>query len=242
MSKRADSWVCRSRAAPAVRTVTESSRAGAGLCSEPVQQAVIVSPISPMAWPDVTLARAVCLFSTFSAAHKNKHVVSHRAKGVRGGKSNPRLVTKTLQQCNIHNSAGVPPSHGYQWCLTWSAAGKTDMAAPLLFPYVWDTVQQMHKSSLAIYFCSAYHVEKLISTSISDSWARDVPFAHMEPITSANSFLRLRKLFDVYMQVLRVGTRSRQILLPRVILIPPGGLGFGRSGSRWGGSEVRLTK
>lgn len=57
------------------------------------------------------------------------------------------------------------------------------MAAPLLFPYVWDTVQQMHKSSLAIYFCSAYHVEKLITTSISDSWARDVPFAHMEPIT-----------------------------------------------------------
>lgn len=71
---------------------------------------------------------------------------------------------------------------------------------------------------------------------------RDVPFAHMEPITSANPFLRLRKLFDVYMRVLRVGTRSRQNLLPRVILIPPGGLGFGRSGSRWGGSEVRLTK
>lgn len=241
MSKRADSWVCRSRAAPAVRTVTESSRAGAGLCSEPVQQAVIVSPISLMAWPDVTLARSVCLFSTFSAAHKNKHVFSHQAKGARGGRSNLRLVTKTLQQCNIHNSAGVPPSHGYQWCLTCSTAGKTVMAAPLLFPYVWDTVQQMHKS-LAIYFCSAYHVEKLISTSISDSWARDVAFAHMEPITSANSFLRPRQLFDVYMRVLRVGTRSRQVLLPRVILIPPGGLGFGRRGSRWGGSEVRLTK
>lgn len=68
--------------------------------------------------------------------------------------------TKTLQQCSIRNPAGVPPSHGYQWCLTCSTAGKTDMAAPLLFPYVWDTVQQMHKSSLAIYFCSAYHVEK----------------------------------------------------------------------------------
>lgn len=91
MSKRADSWVCRSRAAPAVRTVTESSRAGAGLCSEPVQQAVLVSPISLMAWPDVTLARSVCLFSTFSAAHKNKRVFSHQAKGESGAEQAIRV-------------------------------------------------------------------------------------------------------------------------------------------------------
>lgn len=38
VNKRADSWAYRrSAAAPAVRTVTESSRAGAGLCSETVQ-------------------------------------------------------------------------------------------------------------------------------------------------------------------------------------------------------------
>lgn len=157
--------------------------------------------------------------------------------------SNSCLVTKMLQQCHICKPVGVPPSHGYQCCLTCSTAGKTDMADPLLFPYVWDTVQQMHKSSLAIYFCSAYHVENLITTSINDSWARDVSFAHMEPITSANSFLRQRKLFDVYMWALLVGTKSRQILLPAR---HPHRSRWTQLSQEWkqmgGGSEVGLTK
>lgn len=86
---------------PAVRTVTETSRAGAGLCSEPVQRAVIVSPICLMAWPDVTLARSICLFSTFSITHlpltENKHIFSHKATGkLWGGGPNSCLVTKML--------------------------------------------------------------------------------------------------------------------------------------------------
>lgn len=107
---------------------------------------------------------------------KNKQQFLPQGNGEHGGGgawvgvgSNPCLVTKMLQQCNIGEPVGVLPSHGYQCCLTCSTAGKTDMAAPLLFPYVWDTVQQMHKSSLAVYFCSASHVENLITTSINDS-------------------------------------------------------------------------
>lgn len=53
----------------------------------------------------------------------------------------------------------------------------------LLSPYVWDTVQQMHMSSLPSFFCSACHVEKLITIWVNDSWGSQARRAHMEPIT-----------------------------------------------------------
>lgn len=245
--RRADSQAYRSRAVPAVRTVTVSSRAGAGLFSETVQQGGYSLSYLPdgLAWCDISQSRLPFLhllhctppfyrkINTFSPTRQREHG---------GGESNPCLVTKMLQQCNIRKAVGVPPSHGYQCCLTCSTAGNTDMAAPLLFPYAWDTVQQMHKSSLAIYFCSAYHVENLITTSINDSWARDVPFAHMEPIASANSFLRLRKLFDVYMRTLLVGTKSRQILLPARHHHRSRWTQLWQEWKQMGGSEVGLRK
>lgn len=38
------------------------------------------------------------------------------------------------------------------------------------------------------------------------------------------------------------GQKADKSCSPRVIIIAPGGLSFGSSGSRWGGSEVGLTK
>lgn len=124
-----------------------------------------------------------------------------------------------------------PPSHWYQCCITCRTTRKDRHSGSTPLPICLDCTidAQVFFSN---FFCSVCHVEKLITTSINDSWARDMPLSHMEPIISHDSFIRLRKLFDVF---------TCKLLIEKVLF--PHHSRYRRFNcGRWEGSELRLTK
>lgn len=127
LHKQKDSCAHGSRAAPAVRTVTVSSRPDRGLCFETVQQAFSLSYLpGGLAWPGVTLARSVCLFSTFSFAHlPPTEIQTHflPQDHINRNKIYPCHVScyhSNIQATTMWHSCPLwnPPSHWYQCGIT----------------------------------------------------------------------------------------------------------------------------
>lgn len=129
MCKHTDSCEHRSRAAPAVRSVTVSSRPGRGLWLDTVQLAVSL-PYLPdgLAWPRVTLARSVCLFSTVSLAHLLCLPVCtdtqiHFLPQGHVNRKGATHITKGLLRC--HDSAGLTKISMLQQCDIRTLLGST---------------------------------------------------------------------------------------------------------------------
>lgn len=163
---------------------------------------------SVASWDTASLNFAIMMIWWYSLlcipnqqSHNNSSPVTQRQHGQR---STTKLVTTdplfcfnfkawfqilpfqcSLLKCDICDMlvSTFPPMSAC--CVTCiPSASTTDTAVSLLLsPYVWDTVQQMHMSSLPSFFCSACHVEKLITIWVNDSWGSSARRAHMEPIT-----------------------------------------------------------
>lgn len=158
------------RTEPAARNMIKSRRPDRGLCSEAVQPTVSRSYLpdglakSGMTLPRSLFLFSVCFFPTTSLSDwpekKNRKMLSWAW----------RCTWVTLREKTMVQHLHLLPHPINVTVPRLDRVWKSYGAVSLLFPYAWDTVQQMHIFSLPSFFCSACHVEELIAFWLNDSW------------------------------------------------------------------------